>query len=134
MFFLILSYILRFYNPNLQNIFELKRIVDTIIKITFAIILIVFFIRIFRSVPNKIRSIFMLLGNITYSVYMIHISVQLILVLLFFDRGAIFFNTELFFVLYIIYSLIFGLLIYYLFELPAQIFFRSFIKYSRTAI
>ena len=132
--FCIFTYILRNYNPIFQNILELKRMVDTIIKITFSIILIVFFIRTFDSVSNTIRSIFVLLGNITYSVYMIHISLQLILVLSFFDRGVVFFNTQIFFVLYIIFSLVLGFLVYHLFELPAQKFFRAFIKHSRTAI
>lgn len=133
-FLCIVSCIFRFYNPSFLEVAELKRIVDLIIKLNFSVALIVLFVRVFSPVSSKIKGIFMQLGNITCSVYMIHISLQLILIYFFFDKGTVFFNTELFFAFYIFISLVLGFLVYQLFELPAQKFFRSFIKYSRAAI
>ncbi len=131
LFFLIAILALRYYYPVFQKYFEIKRIVDSIAKITISILFIVFFIRAFEGASYRIKSIFMLLGNITYSIYMMHFSLQIVLVLTFFEMGKVFFNTKLFFSFYILTSVILGFVAYKLVESPAQRFFRSLIKHQR---
>jgi peptidoglycan/LPS O-acetylase OafA/YrhL len=114
--------------PVLHQGFEIKRIVDMLIKLPIAVLLVAVFTRSFANVTPKVHRILMELGNLTYAVYMVHISVQLVLVQSLYGRGGAFFNTLTFFAIYIAVSLMVGLAAYHWFEVPAQSYLRSLFK------
>jgi peptidoglycan/LPS O-acetylase OafA/YrhL len=128
MFFCLIFLTFRYYNPSYKNYYELKRVIDALIKINVSILFVVLFIKVFRDVTYKVRRVFIFLGDITYSIYMMHITLQIILIMIFYKNGASFFNTEIFFIFYIVISLMLGLLSYKLVEAPMQRIFRSFMK------
>ena len=131
--FLITALALRYSIPVLLKYFEIKRIVDSLIKIAISIAIILFFIKAFEGASLRAKKFFVLLGSITYSVYMMHIPLQIILVLSFFEMGVVFFNTKLFFVFYIIISLMLGFFTYKSVEVPAQRYIRLKLMSPRRA-
>jgi peptidoglycan/LPS O-acetylase OafA/YrhL len=105
------------------------------IMLPFSVLIVISFTKFLSNVPNWAESMMMKLWNLTYSVYMIHISVQILIVLFAYDMGPDFFNTKTFFGCYVFVTLILGGIIYRFFEVPAQTYLRSFIKdYSKKGL
>lgn len=111
--------------PAIRNNFYAIRIIDLAIKTGIFIILILFFSQLFFHTSSRVKKFLRELGNMTYAVYMIHVSVSITLILLFYSYGITFFNTKLFFVSYLGVTSILGYTIYRLFELPVQEFIRK---------
>jgi peptidoglycan/LPS O-acetylase OafA/YrhL len=120
--------IAKYQFPRVRNNFYLIRIIDLVIKAGVFTFIIGIFGRIFSRVDSKGKKFFREVGNMTYSVYMIHVSICIILVLFFYQRGITFFNSNLFLVLYIAGTCLMGFLVYRFFELPVQNWIRNKIK------
>ncbi len=121
----ILLLLLKYKTPVLPGNAYIIRSFDCFIKIQLAVIIALFFSKGFASVTGTVKSILREMGNMTYAVYMIHISVEMILVILFFEKGRLFFNSPVFFFSYITGLSVMGILCYRLFEMPVQNYLRQ---------
>jgi len=114
--------------PELRNNFYFIRILDLMIKTGVFTFLIVSFSRIFSRVDFNWKNILREMGNMTYSIYMIHVSICILMILLFNQHGIEFYNNNLFFLLYLVFTCLLGYLFYRFFELPVQNWIRFKIK------
>ena len=71
---------------------------------------------------------FLLIGELSYTIYLIHFPIQIILMILSKQFLTLNFNSELFFICYFILIFISSFLIYKFFELPLKLFVRN--KYN----
>lgn len=113
---------------GLRNDFYFIRILDLIIKTGIFTFLIGTFGRIFSRVDYKWKNVLREFGNMTYSIYMIHVSISIFMILLFNQHGIEFYNSNSFFILYLVGTCLLGYLIYRFFELPVQSWIRVKIK------
>jgi peptidoglycan/LPS O-acetylase OafA/YrhL len=114
--------------PELRNNFYFIRILDLMIKTGVFTFLIVSFSRIFSRVDFNWKNILREMGNMTYSIYMIHVSICILMILLFNQHVIEFYNNNLFFLLYLVFTCLLGYLFYRFFELPVQNWIRFKIK------
>jgi len=114
--------------PELRNNFYFIRILDLMIKTGVFTFLIGSFSRIFSRVDFNWKNILREIGNMTYSIYMIHVSICILMILLFNQHGIEFYNNNLFFLLYLVFTCLLGYLFYRFFELPVQNWIRFKIK------
>lgn len=106
----------------------LNRFLITIISLIFSIVIIyIFSIKINKGYTFLVTSA-RKLSNLTYSMYMIHFSIQLILLLLFKDKGLNFFINKTFFCFYLFFNVLISHFVYNKFELPIQNFLRNRVK------
>jgi peptidoglycan/LPS O-acetylase OafA/YrhL len=124
----IILFILKYQLLNYSGSYYLIRILNLLIKSGVFTILIISFGRIFSGVGVLGKRILREIGNMTYSIYMIHFSISLILILIFYHMGFDFFNNTYFFVIYLFSSCLIGYFIYKFFELPTQNWIRNKIK------
>ena len=126
------------YKINLFKIFKLKL---TLISILLIIISLktdlktaLFFpsmLLLFVSLENyfiKIKKFLSFLGNQTYSIYLIHIPLQLCIILFFdfFNLDNLIFTKKIFFISYIFFTMIVSTLIFKYFEKPLNIYIRNY--------
>lgn len=77
------------------------------------------------SVPPKVQKIVEVAGNMTYSSYLIHFPIQLLIALYFsYVNQIIPYYSELFFSVFMLFTLVVSYYIYRFFELPAQTYIR----------
>lgn len=110
-----------------QNIYIVKAF-DCIIKLIISFCIVVIFCKMFSSANSRIQKIARTIGNMTYAIYMLHFSIQLVFMLWFYNNGYSFFNNETFFITYILIAITVGYLSYRFFELPVQILLRQMNK------
>ena len=80
-----------------------------------------------RILPEKYNSYCKIIGSLTYSTYMLHLPIQ-VLILIIFEHLALsrsIFDNELVFVVYIILNVVIGRVSYLYLERPAQRFLRT---------
>ena len=124
----LLVYAFRVYISDYTgNIFVLRAVAE-ITKFLIAFFIVLIFIKIPFSKIAYFNSLFKTLGNMTYSVYMIHISIQILLLLAFKNMGITFFKSEYFFIFYLFITLLIGYLVYQIFEKKAQDYLRNKFK------
>ena len=77
---------------------------------------------------NKFKTIFSSLGNLTYSMYLLHVPLQLLMVLVVFKLKLSFsiFSNKMFFILYILSLCFLSFLCFKYFEKPLMIYIRNF--------
>lgn len=101
-----------------------SRLINCVIRLGIGILLIIFFSKSFTMAGVTLRTFLRTFGNMTYAMYMIHYSLQIILILIFYQKGIEFINTSEFMISYILITAILGYLIYRFFESPSQNFLR----------
>lgn len=107
-----------------NNIFIVKLIILFSSLIFSILIIFLFSIKVY-GMSNKIKTFIRKLSGLTYSMYMIHFPLQLILILLFKNKGILFFNNKLFFSSYIVISIVIAYFIYSIYEIPLQNYLRK---------
>lgn len=125
--FLIVNFLLSMLitkNVHLKNEY-LQRILNCIFELNISVLIITIFSIIFNKSNFRFQKFSRYLGNMTYSIYMIHISLQLILVILFYNKGHSYFLTEIFFIKYISICLFISFFIYKYYEKKVQNILRS---------
>jgi peptidoglycan/LPS O-acetylase OafA/YrhL len=81
------------------------------------------------SMATVIKKIIIIFGNMTYSIYLIHFPIQLIISLYFrYTNQKIPYYNNIFFILYLVITLIISFYLYYFFELKMQNFIRKNFK------
>jgi peptidoglycan/LPS O-acetylase OafA/YrhL len=70
------------------------------------------------------------LGNLTYAIYLLHFPIQISIVLVYAWLGkAIPYYNNVFFISFMLFTLLFSRLVFLKFEMPAQTYFRrKFLK------
>jgi peptidoglycan/LPS O-acetylase OafA/YrhL len=82
----------------------------------------IFKIRSFNRIPSKY---FQILGDMTYSTYLIHFPIQLIIYIMLKPSDYKLFFSEKFFIIYIVSVMVLGRIVFKYFELPIQSFIRN---------
>lgn len=65
---------------------------------------------------NKIRDIFLNIGNVTYAIYLIHFPIMIII--FHYDANNYLFFNKIFFIIFIIFLILVSLMINFYFEKP----------------
>lgn len=115
---------LKYWTPIINHI-NVVRVSECFIKLNISGLFIIVFMGTFSRVNQKGKGFFRELGNMTYAMYMIHYSIQIIFILILFKRGKDFFNSNTFFLSYIACTILLGYLTYRFFESPAQNLLRK---------
>lgn len=118
------------WNGNYSEQSDLARLSVIYMQVSIAAFVIIVFMFLFKKVNERFQRIFRHVGNMTYAVYMVHISAQLILILLFYERGRTFFMNTTFFFTYIVVCCMLGHLAFAYIEGPVQNFLRKRLKHS----
>lgn len=118
------------WNGSYTGQSDLARISGMYLQVSIAAFVVIVFMFLFKKANEPFQKIFRHMGNMTYAVYMIHISVQLILILIFYERGRIFFMNTTFFFTYITVCCMLGHLAFAYIERPVQHFLRKYFKLS----
>jgi peptidoglycan/LPS O-acetylase OafA/YrhL len=126
--------LLRFGVPVFQHSAYLARIPSCIVRLLIAVAITTVFMKGFAGAGTQVQRILREVGNMTYSVYMIHISVQIALALALHERGQAFFNTPTFFLAYVSGTCLLGYVVYRIFELPTQNWLRRLVPAVRAAV
>ncbi len=121
------------WNSNYTQQSVIDRLSIIYMQVSIAAFVVVAFMFMFKNVNERIQRMFRHIGNMTYSVYLIHISIQLILILLFYERGRHFFMNTSFFFIYIAVCCVLGHLAFTYIERPVQVFLRKRLKLSVTS-
>lgn len=88
--------------------------------------LVLLFIIAFRSMQSKfLVSLFKKLGNITYSIYLVHMPVQIAIFMLLRPTNYSVFNSPIILGIFLVSSIVAGWLVYEFFEKPAQRYLRA---------
>ena len=105
--------------------FEINRAVNCFLQLIIATWIILIFMYCFSTVGERVNFYLRAGGNMTYAIYMIHISIQIVLILFFYDHGRAFFFNRLFFSCYILGTCILGYAFFELFEKRCQNYLRK---------
>lgn len=121
---LVLMIILKLFVIKYSQV-EVMRMINCYIQLNVAFIIVAAFLFAFDNIGKVNQKLFRLLGNVTYSTYMIHISMQMILTMAFHDYGRAFYFNKVFFIVYLLITCLLGLLVFKFFEAPAQNYLRK---------
>ena len=80
------------------------------------------YLRMLDKIPNRM---FIRVGELTYSIYLVHFPLQLLLVTFFIKPDLELLSSKSFFILYLGLVILIGFLIYHIFEKPVNLFFRK---------
>jgi peptidoglycan/LPS O-acetylase OafA/YrhL len=124
-FFLLISIIIIFF-IKLYKVTDIQfKILILTIFFPSLIIALVFIQKVYKKLGEKIS----LIGDISYSVYLIHLTIQISLFLILkFNNIKLNFNSNLIFISYITIITVISFLSYKYFEKPSQSFLRKKIK------
>jgi peptidoglycan/LPS O-acetylase OafA/YrhL len=100
-------------------------LITMLLSLSFAIVSIFLFSIKIQNLNIAIKKLIRKLSNLTYSMYMIHFSIQLILLLFFRNKGLAFFNNNHFFMSYIAINILVSYILYSYYEFPFQNFLRK---------
>lgn len=105
--------------------FEVDRVVICLIRLNFSFLIVGLFMFIFKNATDRCKYFLRNIGSLTYSTYMVHISIQIILVLLFKHYGRQFYFNTLFFISYLVICCTLGWLVFIGYEQPMQNLLRK---------
>lgn len=115
------------YYPNLSE--DTVRLLIDVPLIPVASFAVIASVIVFRNVKSKgVLKIFKNMGNMTYSLYLVHCPVQLAILLILKPENPAIFDNTWFLLLYLAISVAVGWLVFEYFEKPAQKYLR--LKYT----
>ncbi len=106
----------------------ISRIINSYISLAISFLGVLTFMFLFRKANVRIQKLFRNIGNMTYAIYMIHIPMQVIFILSFYERGVSFFMSSTFLFMYLLICCILGHFTFRYIERPAQNFLRGYKK------